>query len=860
MATNETTTKFKVDISDLKKNITEANRQIRLANAEFKAAASGMDDWEHSTDGVSQKLGSLRSVLTNQNKILDSYKKQLEEIEKEYGENSKEADNMRIKIANQTTQVNKTASEIKKYEGVLDDLTNGEKDADNAADDLSKGITESGDAAEKSKDGFTVLKGALASLAAAGIQAAASAVRDLARDTWEATKSAAAFADDITTLSEQTGISRERLQEFKYMEDMIDVSTETMTGSMAKLIRNMSSARDGSGAAADAFATLGVSVTDANGNLRNNQDVFNDTIDALAQVSNETERDALAMSLFGKSAQDLNPLIEAGGERIAELTEEAHNMGYVMSEESLDSLNDVQDGLDRFTVTLDGVKRSLVATFSGEIVGIIEPVTDAIAQIPEAFKTGDFSGVLDSFGSIFEGILSRVAELAPSVVSLLANLTATITTTVMDQTPNLITAAGEVLQALFNAIGENLPTIIEKIPEFVTGIVSAFTEQLPLVLAAGADMINSINDGINQTLPVLVASIPQIITDILNAITTALPILLQSGADVLNAIVQGLVDTIPVLTDTLPQVIDTIMGVLMDNEPIILDAATTLFMAIIDSLPKIISLLTKALPVIVTTSTNILIKSLPLLIQAAEAMFKGIIDALPTIVRLLAIDLPKLVASVTTTLIAQTPLIIHAGEELFMGLVSAIPTILLEIGKATPKIIKAVVDGLKDGIADMSDVGKNLIKGVWDGMTSNTDWFKSRITEWVGNVVGFLKKLFKIHSPSGLMRDEIGKMLGLGVGVGFVDSMDEVERDMKASLGGMVEGLADGLNVDTSSIVKGSASALRSSVYGEGGAIIGGGQTVNNYSFVQNNTSPKALSRLDIYRQTKNQLQFARGV
>ncbi len=83
---------------------------------------------------------------------------------------------------------------------------------------------------------------------------------------------------------------------------------------------------------------------------------------------------------------------------------------------------------------------------------------------------------------------------------------------------------------------------------------------------------------------------------------------------------------------------------------------------------------------------------------------------------------------------------------------------------------------------------------------------------------------------------------------------------MKASLGGMVEGLADGLNVDTSSIVKGSASALRSSVYGDGGAIIGGGQTVNNYSFVQNNTSPKALSRLDIYRQTKNQLQFARGV
>ena len=112
---NETTTKFKVDISELKRGIQDANRQIRLANAEFKAASSGMDNWGKSADGISAKLTQLDKVLSSQKSILDAYKKQLALIVEEEGENSKGADEMRIKIANQQAAVNKTVAEIKKY-------------------------------------------------------------------------------------------------------------------------------------------------------------------------------------------------------------------------------------------------------------------------------------------------------------------------------------------------------------------------------------------------------------------------------------------------------------------------------------------------------------------------------------------------------------------------------------------------------------------------------------------------------------------------------------------------------------------------------------------------------------------------
>ena len=132
---NETTTKFKVDISDLKKGIQEATRQIRLANAEFKAASSGMDNWQKSTDGVSKKIASLEKVLSSQNKILDSYKEQLKLIIAEYGENSKAADEMKIKIANQEAAINKTTKEINGYKTSLSELEQEQQNAANSTKD-----------------------------------------------------------------------------------------------------------------------------------------------------------------------------------------------------------------------------------------------------------------------------------------------------------------------------------------------------------------------------------------------------------------------------------------------------------------------------------------------------------------------------------------------------------------------------------------------------------------------------------------------------------------------------------------------------------------------------------------------------
>lgn len=132
---NETTTKFKVDISDLKKNIQEANRQIRLANAEFKAASAGMDNWGKSADGLSAKINQTDKVLKSQKAILNDYKKQLNLIVAEYGENSKEADEMRIKIENQRATVIRTQKSLGDYKTQLSTLESAQKAAADAVEE-----------------------------------------------------------------------------------------------------------------------------------------------------------------------------------------------------------------------------------------------------------------------------------------------------------------------------------------------------------------------------------------------------------------------------------------------------------------------------------------------------------------------------------------------------------------------------------------------------------------------------------------------------------------------------------------------------------------------------------------------------
>ena len=179
---NNPTTTFKVDVSELKAGIQEANRQIKLINSEFKAVSSSMDDWEKSTDGLTAKIKQLSEVEEQEKKKLEILKEQYKLVAQEQGENSKGAQDLAVKINNQTATVNKVTKSLEGYKDKLDLVERAQKEAEKTGKDFEEVLQKMENESKDAEDGFTVLKGTLADLASSAIQAVVTGLVDIGRE------------------------------------------------------------------------------------------------------------------------------------------------------------------------------------------------------------------------------------------------------------------------------------------------------------------------------------------------------------------------------------------------------------------------------------------------------------------------------------------------------------------------------------------------------------------------------------------------------------------------------------------------------------------------------------------------------
>lgn len=221
-------------------------------------------------------------------------------------------------------------------------------------------------------------------------------------------------ADDLNTLSKQTGLATDTLQKFRLATDIIDVPMETLTGSLTKLTRSMGEAKNGSKGAEEAFAKLRVEYKDKlTGELRDSEDVFNEVITALGKVGNEAERDVLSMELFGKSAQDLNPLILGGADALKQIGEEAEKTGKILSQEALDSINEFNDEIDLLKADAGATMLQLGVTIGEALLPVLKTLAEGLKDVME-WARGLDKGTL----ALILTMVAMVAALAPVLIIL----------------------------------------------------------------------------------------------------------------------------------------------------------------------------------------------------------------------------------------------------------------------------------------------------------------------------------------------------------------------------------------------------------------------------------------------------------
>lgn len=400
---------------NMKSALAAINSEIKGLDAEMKLAVAQMANMDNSEEKNAKTSAILeKQYQANAEKVqllskryddsrakLDALGAELEEAKRTTGENSDEVQKLQNAYNKQAKATTDLSTELTKAKTKMQDAKNG-------MDSLGKETEETSNEIEKGTKSASTFGDTLkAKLTGEAIIAA---VKKLANGLKELAMGAVTLSDNLATQSQVTGLSTEALQEYNYMAELVDVSVDTITGSLTKLTRNMKTAKSGTGTAAEAFKSLGISITNVNGELRSNQDVFNEVIDALGEMENETERDAVAMNLFGKSAQELNPLIQAGSAQVRAYAKEAHDMGYVMSEDVINRNLEASDAYERMRNSITAAKNYIGSQFSP----VIKTAAETVQRLVQAARDNEdvIKRVAAVLGAAVAGFIAYKAAVA----------------------------------------------------------------------------------------------------------------------------------------------------------------------------------------------------------------------------------------------------------------------------------------------------------------------------------------------------------------------------------------------------------------------------------------------------------------
>lgn len=568
------TTSLQKSLKDVDKTIKDTQSSLKDVNKLLKLDPGN-------TELLTQKQKLLKTAIDETNKRLE----QLKNAQKQFGEGTAEYDAIQREIV-ETEQ---------KLKGLEQEYRNFGSVAGQKIQAVGKDIQGFGGAVKSAGQAFAPVSAAAAglvgSLAALGVNAVKS-------------------ADDLNTLSKQTGLSTDTLQKMQYASDLVDVSVDDIVGAVRKMKNNMDSDSESVKAAWD---KIGVSATDASGQMRPVEEVFYDVVGALSQIPNETERDQVAMDLFGRSADSLAGIIDDGGASLQTYGQEAENLGLILSGDTLDSLNTLNDTLDQTKAQLSGTFAELGASVAEVLAPVLEQAVVLIDKVAEKIREMDpetlqmiitiaavvaaISPLLITLGSVITiigGVVQAVgvfvgalAAANPYVLGIIAGIAALVATGAAlklfwDENKEKIlefcASVQEKWQAFTDYIKGNVEqsmqdiqnawnTIVTTVTDFVTNLANTMTEKWNAIKETISNAITNAKD----TVTTKAVEIKETITTNVDAAVQYLKDLpgkaLTWGRDLIGNFVKGIKEKWDAVKDTITDIADTVADFLGFSEP-----------------------------------------------------------------------------------------------------------------------------------------------------------------------------------------------------------------------------------------------------------------------------------------------------
>lgn len=757
----------KIKVDSLKGAVESSTKSYNDALAKYEQMAK--EHGENSVEALKaadslakaeKSMDDFKNKLSSAEKYLDSSKKAMEEFTKQ---------NKNVLALAQTTD--KLKSKIAEFADKSDNvkkISAAFKDVQDAAKKISDKLTPVKNALEKVKTGTNSVKGAfeLAAKKAAAIkeklQPAINVCKNVAKAAAKITfktaetgakavttsvkaaaKALTAYTTAATGLATATFASIESTREYRNDLAKLEQGAKTSGNSfseMKKELVNLTALTGESDSSIEALSNLmsaGFSDTQIKSAVESLSGAvikFPDTlkIESLADSLQETIATGAGTGQFAELIERSGASLDDFNNGLANCSGEAERQQYALQWLA-------ESGLAQVNAEYEKSHKALLDYEKAEQA--VNEANSKIAQsampIAASFKKG-YAGVLAAFADVLTGVDKTGAEFNAKISVFLSNIAGMA----VQYLPVLLTAVNTIIQSVVT----NLPMLLETI------------------------------------LPPLISGFNLLITGLIDALPEFLPVLLDSFVMLFSSLIDSVNLVIEQLMPLLPDIITQISTALIENLPVLLDGALQLFLGLIQSLNQVVEQLMPMLPELITNLCDTLIEHIDEIINTGFDLLVGLIDGITECIPTLLEKLPEIIDKLVNTLTNSENLqkLIQSGIDLITALAEGLPKACFKIVAAIPEIVSAIWDTLKE--TDWKQLGIDLVRGIADGLVDGVDFIWDKICEMGNKIMDKVKSFFGIKSPSRLFKKEVGTYLAQGLGVGFVDEMDKVTKDMQNAL------------------------------------------------------------------------------
>lgn len=550
-----------------KKALQDINAQCKALGSEMKLTTAQFANNAKSQESLRAKTEVLTRQIEAQAKKTELLKDNYEKLSKELGENDEKTQKAKKAYLDSATSLQKMKNEA--------------GGASKETKDLGSSMDNTGDKAHKFKEALATI----GKVAVAGIATVATAVTAVSTALAKGISQTAEYGDNVDKMSQKLGLSKQAYQEWDYVTQLAGANIDSLGVGFKTLTNKIADANNGSKSSVELFKKLGISTEELKN--MNREDIFKLTISSLQKMGDTTERASLANKIFGRSGQELAPLLNMNADETSKLIQKFNDLGGVMRDDAVKASANYQDALTTMKLAFTGLRNNMMSEFLPAVTEVMDGITKLVSGQ---------DGGLESINKGVQDLTSQLAQKIPQFVSVAGNIIGGLAKGLLDNLPTLIQTAIDLVDSLVNGLltPENTTTLVDGAFKLVRGLCDSILENIDEIVTTALDMILALNQGLAENLPTLIPTVMDAILTIIQTIVDNLPMLIESGNDVIVAIIKGIADAIPLLIEKAPDIIVSLITALVEAIPDLLatggEVILTLIVGILKVLPDLLLL------------------------------------------------------------------------------------------------------------------------------------------------------------------------------------------------------------------------------------------------------------------------------